>query len=260
LPCLVAYDMLATQMPSAEPIAPSPVLPARERFSVGGALSRSIGIWARNLPFFFGMSFLAYVPMLLLWPRNAATPVGCGLFFLGIVISTVLGYIVTGLVTYTVLEQLRGRSPQPAKSLAVGWAKAEALFFAALVTGALIGLAALAFVIPGIILSIRWILVAPVVVAEEGVNPRQRSSVLTEGHRGGIFGFLVLILLGSAAMTAFAVAVVGSATNIATQILTQTIPSGLALSFDAVAYGVIYYQLRSEKEGIDLEQLTAVFQ
>jgi hypothetical protein len=39
----------------------------------------------------------------------------------------------------------------------------------------------------------------------------------------------------------------------------QIIPSALALSVTAVVYTVIYYQLRSEKEGVDIEQLTSVF-
>jgi hypothetical protein len=42
-------------------------------------------------------------------------------------------------------------------------------------------------------------------------------------------------------------------------LLTVTVPSALVLSVSAVVYSVIYCQLRSEKEGLDIEQLTAVF-
>jgi hypothetical protein len=42
-------------------------------------------------------------------------------------------------------------------------------------------------------------------------------------------------------------------------LLSHTLPGALVVSVSAVVYSVIYYQLRSEKEGVDIEQLTAVF-
>jgi hypothetical protein len=158
-----------------------------------------------------------------------------------------------------VLEQLRGRVPSAAESFARGWSKAGPLFVAALVTGILLVGAALALFIPAIILAVRWSLLAPVVVAEGAADPRARSAELTAGHRWAIFGVMFVFLIGGMVLGAIFGAIFGRSGTVLSTLLGQTIPSALALSVTAVVYSVMYYQLRSEKEGIDIEQLTAVF-
>ena len=238
---------------------PAAAVPARETFSIGAALSRSLNIWARNLPFFVAVSFFAYVPMLLLSPGVPASGNGWSLWFVGFVISVMLSYVVTGFMTYSVLEQLRGRSPSAATSISYGASRAGPLLGAAIFTGILLFAAGLLLVIPGLILAVRWSLVAPVVIAERGVDPRARSAELTAGHRWAVFGLIILMGLAGGIIGAVIGLVSGPRTTFVAQLVGQSIPQALVLSFTAVVYGVIYYQLRSEKEGIDLEQLTAVF-
>jgi multisubunit Na+/H+ antiporter MnhC subunit len=238
---------------------PAPAIPARETFSVGSALSRSISVWGRNLPFFFAVSLLVYLPLLVLAPGIPTSGNGWLLWLAGIGISVVLSYVAIGFMTYSVLEQLRGRSPSPAASISYGASRAGPLLLAAIFTGILIGAAMLLLIIPGIILAVRWALVAPVVIAEKGVDPRARSAELTAGHRWALFGLLVLIGLVGLVLGAVCAVIFGQPTSLVPQLLGQTIPQALVLSYTAVVYGVIYYQLRSEKEGIDIEQLTSVF-
>ena len=240
-------------------LVPSPGVPARETFSVGSAISRSLSIWSKNIVFFVGVSLLAYVPLLLLAPSTPTSLTGWALWLVGLVASSILAYIVQGLVTYSVLEQLRGRSPSASESIARGWARAGPLFAQAFITGLLLFGAALALVIPAIILAVRWSVLAPVVVAEGAGDPRARSAELTAGHRWAIFGLMFLFLIGGMVLGALSGAIFGRSGTILSALLGQTIPSALALSVTAVVYSVMYYQLRSEKEGIDIEQLTAVF-
>jgi hypothetical protein len=238
---------------------PSPAIPARETFSIGSAISRSVSVWGKNLPFFFAVSLVAYLPMLVLSPGIPTSATGWGLYLLGFILSMVLSYVVTGLMTYSVLEQLRGRSPSPAASISYGLSRAGPLLAAAIFTGILIGGGMLLFVIPGIILAVRWCLISPVVIAEKDVDPRARSAELTAGHRWALFGLLFLLAVAAGVLGAVVRVVVGQPTSFVPQLLGQTLPQALILSFSAALYGVIYYQLRSEKEGIDIEQLTAVF-
>lgn len=240
-------------------LVPAPAVPARETFSVGSAISRSLSIWSKNIVFFVVVSFVAYVPMFVLAPVAPTSLSAWGLWFLGIVISGILGYIVQGLVTYTVLEQLRGRNPSTAESLSHGWSKAGPVFAAAFLTGILLFAATLALVIPAIILAVRWSLLAPVVVAEEPEDPRARSAELTAGHRWGIFGLMLLFFVASAVLGGILGAIFGRRGGVLPTLMSQIIPSALMLSVTAVVYTVIYYQLRSEKEGVDIEQLTSVF-
>jgi len=243
------------------PAASVPVagIPARETFSVGSALSRSLSVWGRNLPFFLAVSFLAYVPMLVLSPGVPTSGNDWILWLAGFAISITLSYVVTGFVTYSVLEQLRGRSPAPGASLAYGASRAGPLLLAAIFTAILIFAGFLLLIVPGIILAVRWTLVAPVVIAEKGVDPRARSSELTAGHRGAVFGLLFLTGLIGGVLSGVMRVFVGLPINFVSKLLGQTVPQALVLSFTAVVYSVIYYQLRSEKEGIDIEQLTSVF-
>ncbi len=240
-------------------LVPAPAVLARETFSVGSAISRSLSIWSRNIVFFVGVSLAAYVPLFVLAPVTPTSFSGWGLWLLGIVITAILSYIVQGLVTYTVLEQLRGRNPSAAESLSHGWSRAGPLFVAAFVTGIFLFGAALAFIIPAIILAVRWSLLAPVVVAEKSVDPRARSAELTAGHRWGIFGLMLLFLVSSAVLGGILGAIFGRRGGVLPTLMAQIIPSALMLSVSAVVYSVMYYQLRSEKEGVDIEQLTSVF-
>src|SRR5215472_15121435 len=161
-----------------------PAMPAMERFTIGLALSRSGRIWLQNLPLFLGVALLAHVPEFLLsclWIDQPPTRFSQRAEALP---TSLLGYVVTGLVTYSVLEQLRGRRTSARKSLSIGMEKFGPLLGTAIVTSLLIGFLLLLLVVPGVIASIRWMLVSPIVVAENVENPRVRSSVLTAGHRG----------------------------------------------------------------------------
>ena len=238
---------------------PTPAIPARETFSIGSAISRSVAVWGRNLPFFFAVSLVAYLPMLLLSPGVPTSGTGWILYLTGFVLSIMLSYVSTGLVTYSVLEQLRGRAPSPAASVSYGLSRAGPLLIAAIFTGILITGAMFLLVIPGIILAVRWSLIAPVVIAEKGVDPRARSAELTAGHRWALFALLLLLGIGGGILGGVIRIFVGQPTTFLAQLLGQTLPQGFVLSFTAVVYGVIYYQLRSEKEGVDIEQLTSVF-
>jgi hypothetical protein len=238
---------------------PAPAITARETFSVGSAIGRSISVWGRNLPFFLALSIAVYLPLPFMKPQSLSTPGAFVLPLVGFLLTVVLSYVATGFMTYSVLEQLRGRSPSPAASLRYGASRLGPLLIASIFTGVMIFGAALLFAIPGLILAVRWALVAPVVIAEKGVDPRARSAELTAGHRWGVFGLLLLLGLAGLLLVSVLGLAFGQSPGLVAQLVGNLIPQALVLSFSAVVYGVIYYLLRSEKEGVDIEQLTSVF-
>jgi len=236
-----------------------PPVPAAERFTIGLALSRSGRIWLQNLPLFLGVALLAHVPEFLLsclWIDQPPTRFSQRAEALP---TSLLGYVVTGLVTYSVLEQLRGRRPSVRKSLWIGMENFGPLIGTAIVTSLLIAGFLILLVVPGIIMSIRWMLVSPIVVAENVDDPRARSSALTAGHRGELFGLQAAIYVGLVVVAML----VGLALPEEESVLSNAIgllPPALFISFRSVLEGVTYFLLRSEKEGVDVEQLTAVFE
>jgi len=140
----------------------------------------------------------------------------------------------------------------------MGLARFGPLVGTAIGTGLLTLLLFIALFFPGVYASIRWMLVSPIVVAENADDPRQRSSFLTEGHRGELFGMLAL-LWGGLVIVAVLLAVVLPDEDTVLGNAVILVPSAVFISFRAVLEGVTYSLLRSEKEGVDLEQLTAVF-
>jgi len=245
-------------------VTAAPSVPVVERFTVGLALSRSLTIWLQNLPLFLGVALLAHVPEFVLTCLSIGSAPGLlGQRAAGFPTS-LLGYIVTGLVTYSVLEQLRGRRPSVRKSLWIGMENFGPLFGTALLTSLMIGALLILLVVPGVIASIRWMLVSPIVVAEDYADdPRIRSSTLTAGHRGELFGMLVVLYVGFAVFaSAFYLGIDLLLRNQETVVGNAIVllPSALFLSFRAVVEGVTYFLLRSEKEGVDVAQLTAVFE
>jgi len=84
------------------------------------------------------------------------------------------------------------------------WSRLGALVELSFRTGLGVGLALLAFIVPGVLLAIRWALAPPIVMLE-GLNARaamRRSRELVRGHRGDVFRVL-LNVWGRAAVAWF---------------------------------------------------------
>ena len=237
----------------------APAVSLRTTYSAGSALSQGLSIWSRNVIFFLGVSFLAQLPFSLV-PRGALQFLGgFGLRLLIIAGSATLTLIVQGLVTYSVLEQLRGRTPSIAEAVAKTWSRAKVLVAVAFTTGILLLAAGIALVVPAVVLSVHWAVVSQVVMAEGDVDARRRSEELTAGHRWSIFGVMALFWAASFGLKRLAATLVAQAAGYWVTVLGLTLASALVVSVSVVVYSVIYYQLRSEKEGVDIEQLTSVF-
>lgn len=241
------------------------------RFSVGGALSRSFAVWKRNLPFLLVVAVLAQLPGFLV---SAALPQGGSIFGLGArfqaILDTIFGYVAAGLVTVSVLHQLRGRPRENRRSLSAGAAQLGPLIGTAIGTSFLSGLLMLLLIVPGVVALVRWYLVAPIVIVEPEAEPRRRSAALTSGHGWEIFGILVVLFVamliaaaGFGAAGGALAAMLGFPFDPDNSILLDAItalPGPLFLSFQCVLQVVFYEQLRAEKEGADVGQLTAVFE
>ena len=236
-----------------------PVVRLATSFSVGSALSQGLSIWSRNVVFFLGVSFLAYLPFGLLPMGTSRFLGGFGVRFLIIGGNWIVVLIVQGLVTYAVLEQIHGRTPSIPEAVAKTWSRTRVLVPVAITTGILLFAALIALVIPAIVLSVHWAVLSQVVIAEGDVDARGRSEQLTAGHRWSIFGVMVLFWVASFGLNVMAATLVRHAGSDWVTVVSSTLPSALVASVSAVVYSVIYYQLRSEKEGVDIEQLTSVF-
>jgi hypothetical protein len=113
--------------------------------------------------------------------------------------------------------------------------------------GAALGFIAL--IVPGVLLTLGWAVVAQVAAIEhEGWLPSlRRSRELTRGHYGHIFGLLIVTALLAGGLELLAAVIpLGSssgAASVAVGILTRT----LTASFSALTLALLYYDLRGRQ-------------
>jgi uncharacterized membrane protein len=122
------------------------------------------------------------------------------------------------------------------------------------------GLAAIALLVPGIILWLGWSVAVPVLVQERlGVfGSMSRSRVLTKGSRWALFGlFLILILVGMAIQLVLGtvIALFGGIIGAVLAALVSTVWSMMM----SIAAAVSYVELREVKEGTSVDELAEIF-
>lgn len=245
-------------------------------FRIGRVISTSLSIWLRNIIIFCLLGLLANLPGLLLklFFTNGTTEGGASTSSIGSALSgagssisdLVFGQILIAIVTFGVFQQLRNRPLDIGACISAGLSRLLPVIGTSLIAGILIGLASLLLVIPGIILSMVFWVAIPVCVAENlGASASlSRSAGLTKGYRWQVFGIVLLLTVISIAIGA----IVGLASGLGlglmnasstSMILVVYIVSSLLSAFQAVCSTTGYYYLRVAKEGVDIDQIAAVF-
>jgi hypothetical protein len=114
-----------------------------------------------------------------------------------------------------------------------------------------------------LILGTMWAVAVPAAVIEQrgSTAALSRSQELTSGRRGRVFGaYLVALLLMwvGAMVTEGVLTVITGFRSTATHIGLWAF-SALFEAFTACLLATLYYYLRREKEGVDIDQIAAVF-
>lgn len=129
---------------------------------------------------------------------------------------------------------------------------ASAIYF----LGILVILTPVAYVV------VMFYVTLPVAVIERaGIGSLKRSAALTKGNRWRLFALLILFFAIAAAM-GISLSLLGltdGSANFAGQMAWQWVLSGLLSAFSAVMAAVIYHDLRVAREGVDTNQIAAVF-
>jgi uncharacterized membrane protein len=104
-------------------------------------------------------------------------------------IEGIFGPIYIGAMIHALSELKQGYRPSYSRSMRVGLQNWGRLFVARLIAGLVVVLGLIAFIIPGIVLMVRYALLDPAVVLEGAgpVDAIKRSTVLTAGVRWQIF-------------------------------------------------------------------------
>jgi hypothetical protein len=137
------------------------------------------------------------------------------------------------------------------------WTRLGPLVALSILTGVGVGLGLIAFVVPGVLLAIRWALAAPVVMLE-GLGARaaiRRSRELVSGHRWAVFCVLVNVWLRigiawlalTKPLRALAIFPGGS---VLMYWLAAALASALVTPYAGHALSVVYYRLTDPEQPV----------
>ncbi|HVY97893.1 MAG TPA: glycerophosphoryl diester phosphodiesterase membrane domain-containing protein [Dongiaceae bacterium] len=247
---------------------------AGDRFEVGRVLSTSVAVFLRNIGPFSIIVLLIGIPYILvsLWSLSsvgdlqAAAETGSlppsfwGMIGVGFIILLLTNTLSQSAINYGTFQDLRGQKASFGDCLGRGLAMLPRVIVGAVLAtiGITVGFAL--FFVPGLILLLMWWVFIPVMIVE-GVGVTEafgRSRALTKGHRWGIFGLLIIVGIVQAVVQMIVGFIGGALGTIATEVLDLVVTFGFT-AFTAVLCAVGYYYLRSEKDGIVIDDIARVF-
>jgi hypothetical protein len=232
-------------------------------FRIGQALGRAWSVLSRNFPIFFLVTAVAAMP-------EAATGTIGDPFFqvlrlaglkvegLGPLLGHVLGLLSQAVVLYGAFQAMRGKQVRLGESMRVGLRRFFPVIGLAISTTLLGFLGFLVFVVPGLICFTMWfVATAACVVERRGVfSSLARSARLIQGHGWKIFGLLLLLYLFNAIVDS----PIDQALSGVPAFVGHVVWNGAWNAFYAILAVVTYHDLRVAKEGVDIEQIAAVFE
>jgi len=241
--------------------------PTSREFRIGPIFTRSWSIYAANFVVFTLVAIVIALPHQL--GGDAETVGGAVRSFVAAIVGVILEFLGQAVILYGAFQAMRGRRVIIGDAVRRGLSRFLSIVGVSILVslGVFVGL--ILFIIPGIILALRWSVALPACVVENlgPIAAMRRSADLTKGHRWQIFGLFVLIIV--VAMIAFGVigALVGMGLLAAPEtlgrlvllgIVTVIITAIVTAYFNVVA-AMIYHDLRVAKEGVGTEEIAAVF-
>lgn len=231
-------------------------------FRMGSILSRSIGMLGQNFFSFSMICGIALIPVLYLAFEMAADSDNTLLYTVyDIAWELLAASVCQAIVVLLVFQHMRGKPIRVGDAIRRGISRFVPIVATSCIVTVVVLLGTLLLFIPGIIARTAFSVALPVCIVE-GLGPvasMSRSAQLTRFYRGGIFGTFLAVgivnlivggLIGAIFRHPNTAVVFAIALYVWVVVLTSLI---------AVVTAVMYYDLRVVKEGIDIEQIAAVF-
>jgi hypothetical protein len=246
-------------------------------FDFGRVVNRAFALVGRNFIAFASLSVLAVIPGVALayftaqrlqgGAASALTLNYWGIYLVTEVATIFLSFLLQAALTYASVMDLNGRPVSIAEAVTTALRAALPLLLLGILYSLGIGFALVLLIFPGLMLVTAWSVIVPVRIVENtGISESfSRSVRLTAGHRWAIFGILLIVWLGTAAVEfaarpLFGIAIsAGAATTPSYSILVGVVHI-FTYMISATIAASIYYELRSAKEGIGPEHLAAIFE
>lgn len=231
-----------------------------ERFDIGRVAALTFGVIGRNPILFVGVALLfSGLPAFVMAFSDFRT--GFVPFVVMTLVSVILSALLQTSLVVATLQDLSGQRVDVVACLK----RALVMFFPLIGLSILIALgvaaAAILLLIPGLILYVMWFVAVPALVEERRgvIAAFGRSRQLTAGARWQIFGLVVAFFLLSG-MLSLSPALLGflSLGSLASSIV-QAVLTTLTSLIASTGIAATYVELRTVKEGANVDALAAIF-
>jgi hypothetical protein len=240
---------------------------------VGHIFGGAWNIFSANLVLFLAIGLVVALPnliLVMLSPAetnpfatfgNSPPPSAFGWHaVIGWIVATFLNLVSQAVILYIAFQYLRGQPVALGDAVNKGLARILPILGLVILFGLGIWVGLLLLIIPGIMLMVRWSVAVPACVLE-GTGPAAslgRSAALTKGHRWKIFGIFLLIWIGSIVFGAL-IGLIAYQLGLIANALSGFVWTALWTGYFNSVVVMVYHDLRVAKEGIDVNQIAAVF-
>lgn len=182
----------------------------------------------------------------------ATSPIFLVGIFLGIGLILFLQYLSTAALTHAISEKYLGRKATWLESYKSALSRFFPLLGTLFLSSIVLFAGYLLFIIPGILLTLAFSIVAPIVLLEKrsGIDALQRARQLMKGNKGK--AFLVFLIVGIAQQMA---GTLGAIPIPVVNVVCQLGVSIVFFAFGQVAVTLLYFHTRCQKEAFDVELL-----
>ncbi|NIA71818.1 hypothetical protein HBA54_24790 [Pelagibius litoralis] len=239
--------------------------------SIGAVVKRTIGVVVANLVPFSILALVLHLPGLVLGYITLSSALSgeassfSPLEIVFTVVSLVLSYLLMAAVVYGTVSHLRGRKAGLGEIVSRGLGAVLPIVVIAVAASILLGIGFALLIVPGVFLAVIFSVTVPAYVVERPgiVDSFKRSMELTQGNRWRVLGVLAIFIVALAVFGFVVDLVVGIVAAIGLGftliLIVNYIVSALSSAVLAVAVAVLYHDLRVAKEGVNTEQIAAVF-
>ena len=252
------------------------------RFSISQSLSMTFGVLGRNfVPMMVIALVVTAIQGVIEYILAGGIPTegegGNSSSFLNIISYGVI----TAPVTYATFQDLRGTRVGLSSMMSGGFKKIVPVIGAALVVGIVVAVpiivgvflyfasttigvvATIATVAFAFFILVTWFALVPVQVVESVgfIGSFGRAAALSKGRRWGLLGLLLVYLVIIIGISVVIFGIIGVVAATASMIALVLVIPFLALYsvLGAILPSVVYYLLRSEKEGVGIDEIAKVF-
>lgn len=234
------------------------------KFEFGRTLEQTFAVTRRNfLSFYLVALMLSSVPTMIIETLVGALTSGDAAIAATptFILSLVTNAWVQAALAVGTMSDLNGRTMKPPELLRQVPAFALPVLTVSILASLGIALGLLLLIIPGVLLAIRWCAIVPVTVTERlGASAAlARSSELTRGAWGPIFGLMMLFLVPVLVELMIDGALTDTVGAGVLHLVVVGLVDGLIIMLGAVGAAVMYAELRAVKEGARPDTLAAVF-